>query len=255
MPVPLSHRHVLSGMWFLESHPCPAPWAVPSRCGFEPTHGPNVARRSPFVAPAKLVQTTVVGLGSAGSHHGLLGSAQYSSVSLFSTCTMNLGDTQPHTWPKGVDYPKVVDKGHRTGTSLREIVRRGTLVVPGEEGWGINRCSSDPTSGSLRYADLTSRSLRYRSEAHACRARLARRAASRNHLQELAPRPRDAACAGLHARCEGAGSRNFEKRAYLNFAGGSSCTVATPSSSISRRAWRGGRSSSGSLSFPSPNMA
>ena len=61
-------------------------------------------------------------------------------------------------------------KADLTSRSLREILRRGTLVVPGEERWGINRCSSDvtstslrkadPTSGSLRKADLTSRSLR-----------------------------------------------------------------------------------------------
>jgi len=31
-----------------------------------------------------------------------------------------------------------------------EVLRRGTLVVPGEEERVINRCSSDPTSGSLR---------------------------------------------------------------------------------------------------------
>jgi len=41
-------------------------------------------------------------------------------------------------------------KAKLTSGSLREIVRRGTLVVPGEAGWIINRYSSDPTSGSLR---------------------------------------------------------------------------------------------------------
>jgi len=47
-----------------------------------------------------------------------------------------------------------------TSRSLRGEIRRGTFIVPDEVTWIIKRYSPDPTSGSLRRADLTSRSLR-----------------------------------------------------------------------------------------------
>ena len=51
-----------------------------------------------------------------------------------------------------------------TSTSLRGIFRRGTLVVPGDRQWKIERLMADVTSTSLRgKTDLTSRSLRAKS--------------------------------------------------------------------------------------------
>jgi len=50
-----------------------------------------------------------------------------------------------------------------TSRSLRDEIRRGTLVVPvsepAEMGSMIERCATDPTSRSLRETDLTTRPL------------------------------------------------------------------------------------------------
>ena len=47
--------------------------------------------------------------------------------------------------------PNVLIRGEiRLRDRERFLNRRGTLVVPGEKEWMINRCSSDLTSRSLR---------------------------------------------------------------------------------------------------------
>gem|GEM_PF-4374240 len=64
----------------------------------------------------------------------------------------------------------------RRGTLVVPI-RRGVLVTPAEAEWIVQRCATDPTSGSLRESDLTGGSLRETNDANTAKmvGNLARR--------------------------------------------------------------------------------